>query len=237
MPSEGWFVTDDDSGQFLRNAGVPADRITLSGFPVARQFADRPAHWQPPEPFLGGKKRILFMINSGRQRAIETACALLQVENWPITVTTGRDSALQREIAQLAHRAPASCEILGWTDRIPELLMTHHIATGKAGGATTQESINALCPLLVNQIVPGQEEGNYELLRRAGSGALTRTPHATVDFVHAAFEHDALLWLKWRANLRRIARPDAARAIAAQVLAHAESCRTAPYTARGLAAV
>lgn len=33
-PSSGWFVTDPDSGAFLRARGVPADRVHESGFPV-----------------------------------------------------------------------------------------------------------------------------------------------------------------------------------------------------------
>lgn len=222
-PSDGWFVTDEDSARLMRAAGVPAQKVFVSGFPVARSFADRPAHWQPPELFLGGTKRILFIINSGQQRALATARALLLCKDWHITFTTGRDASLHAEITAQAHRTPASSEVLGWTDRIPELLMTHHAAISKAGGATTQESINALCPLLVNQIVPGQEEGNYELLRRAGAGALTETPRAVVDTLHAAFAHDALLWLQWRAHLRRLARPDAARDIARHVLRHADN--------------
>ncbi|MBI3884707.1 MAG: galactosyldiacylglycerol synthase [Opitutae bacterium] len=230
-PSDGWFVTDEDSARLMHAAGVPPQKINVSGFPVARAFADRPDHWQPPEPFLGGPKRILFIINSGRPRALATARALLRCENWHITFTTGRDETLRSEIAALARGAPASSEVLGWTDRIPELLMTHHVAISKAGGATTQESISALCPLLVNQIVPGQEEGNYELLRRAGAGALTETPHAVVATLHAAFEHDARLWLQWRANLRRLARPDAARDIAKRVLRPAANYSAFPVPA------
>ena len=136
-----------------------------------------------------------------------------------LTITAGRDERLKRELEQLAADAPARAEILGWTDRVPELLMTHHVVISKAGGATTQESINALCPMIVNQIVPGQEEGNWELLRRHGAGAFASTPDEIVRQLHAAFAYDAELWRQWRHGLRRLARPAAARDIASRVLA------------------
>jgi processive 1,2-diacylglycerol beta-glucosyltransferase len=144
---------------------------------------------------------------------------LLQQRDWRITFTAGRDAALRRELEQLAQGAPARTEILGWTDRIPELLMTHHVAISKAGGATTQESINALCPLVVSQIVPGQEEGNYELLKRHECGALATSPESIIAVLESAFAHDAALWHQWRRNLLALARPAAARTIAQHVLA------------------
>ncbi len=219
--SDGWFVTDHDSAAFLRARGVPADKVHVSGFPVALAFADRPPHLVPPEPVSPAQpRRVLFMINTGRSRALATARALLQHPGWHLTITTGRDEHLRRELLALAAGAPAKADILGWTDRIPELLMTHHVVISKTGGATTQESINALCPLLVSQIVPGQEEGNYELLRRHAAGALTETPEAIVAALDSLFANDAALWRTRRANLRNLARPSAARTIAAQVLGH-----------------
>ena len=224
-PSDGWFVTDPDSAAFLRGHGLPAHLVHVSGFPVAAAFADRPAALQPPDPRQTKVRHILYMINSDRARALANARALLQGENWHLTITAGRDLGLQNELKRLAQNAPARADILGWTDRIPQLLMTHHVVISKAGGATTQESINALCPMLVNQIVPGQEEGNYELMQRHGAGALAETPAALVAALHHAFAQEDAVWLEWRANLRKLARPTAARDIAAQVLAgcHAES--------------
>jgi len=157
------------------------------------------------------------MINSSRATALPIAEALLQQRDWRITFTAGRDAGLQRELEQMAQGAPARAEVLGWTDRIPELLMTHHAVISKAGGATTQESINALCPLIVSQIVPGQEEGNYQLLKRHNAGGLATTPEGIVTILEAAFTRDALLWHHWRTNLRGLARPSAARDIARQV--------------------
>ncbi|MBL9218142.1 MAG: galactosyldiacylglycerol synthase [Opitutaceae bacterium] len=236
--SAGWFVTDADSAALLRARGVPGDRIHVSGFPVALAFADRAPHLQPPEAchLLDDKlpssalprPRVLFMINTGRTAARAITRALLQLPGWHLTITAGRDEKLRHELLELAKGAPAKAEILGWTNRIPELLMTHHAVISKAGGATTQESINAHCPLLISQIVPGQEEGNYELIRHHDAGALTETPEAIVTTLNRMFEHDAKLWHHWRANLRRLARPAAARQIATRVLAGATTPATRP---------
>ncbi|MDI1334858.1 MAG: galactosyldiacylglycerol synthase [Lacunisphaera sp.] len=222
--SAGWFVTDPDSAAFLREQGVAADKVHVSGFPVALAFADRPPGLVPPEPASPAQpRRVLFMINTGRTSALAITRALLRNPGWHLTITAGRDDSLRRELIALADGAPATADILGWTDRIPQLLMTHHVAVSKAGGATTQESINALCPLVVSQIVPGQEEGNYELIRRHDAGALAETPGEIVATLHRLFADDAKLWRHWRTNLRNLAKPDAARTIAATVLAQRES--------------
>lgn len=219
-PSSGWFVTDEDSAAFLRERGLPADRVHVSGFPVALAFADRPAALQPPEPASPAQPcRVLFMINSGRAAALAIARELLQHRHWQITFTAGRDLKLRQELERLAATAPAKATVLGWTDRIPELLMTHHVVISKAGGATTQESINALCPMIVSQIVPGQEEGNYELMRRHDTGALATTPQEIAATLQRAFADDAALWRRWRRNLKSFAQPHAARSIANHVLA------------------
>jgi processive 1,2-diacylglycerol beta-glucosyltransferase len=237
QPSAAWFVTDRDSAAFLCQAGVPADCVEVSGFPVAIAFADRAPHLQPPDPAgPGTPRRILYIINSNRSRALETAGALLQHPEWHITFTAGRDARLKCELETLARQSPASTEVLGWTDRIPELLMTHHVVVSKAGGATTQESINALCPMLVNQVVPGQEEGNYELLRRNDAGALAETPPAIVATLQHAFANDAGLWRRWRANLGKLARPAAARDIAAHVLGRSGATVPPPKTVRAVVA-
>jgi processive 1,2-diacylglycerol beta-glucosyltransferase len=228
--SAGWFVTDPDSASFLHVRGVPAGKVRVSGFPVAPDFADRPAHLAPSDPDNSAQpRRVLYMINTGRARALATARALLRHPEWHLTITAGREESLRRELLELARHAPAKCDVLGWTDRIPELLMTHHVVISKAGGATTQESINALCPLLVSQVVPGQEEGNYELVRRHDAGALAETPEEIVATLQRLFADDAKLWRHWRANLRRLARPDAARVIAASVLAQSgHATKTGP---------
>lgn len=217
-PSHAWFVTDPGSAEVLHRGGVPPGRIHVSGFPVNLEFARRPTALQPPDPAGGGVRRVLYMVNSGRARALEIAARLLREPDILVTITAGRDVRLLADLQELARNAPGRAVLLGWTDQVPTLLMNHHVVIGKAGGATTQESINALCPMIVNQIVPGQEEGNFELLRRHDAAALAVTPDAVVAALDTLFADNGARWRECRDNLRKLARPDAARAIAAHVL-------------------
>jgi len=99
--------------------------------------------------------------------------------------------------------------ILGWTNQIPQLMLSNHLVIGKAGGATVQEAIAARCPMIVNQVIPGQEEGNARLIKKMGLGAIAKQDRQGADWVEEAFAHRASLWTEWRRNLERISKPDA----------------------------
>jgi processive 1,2-diacylglycerol beta-glucosyltransferase len=72
--------------------------------------------------------------------------------------------------------------------------------------------------MLVNQIVPGQEEGNFALLRRHDVGGFVETPGAAVAALRRAFAARGALWSRWRATLTHLARPDASREIVRHLL-------------------
>jgi len=218
-PCDGWFVPNEDSAAVMLRAGLPSARVHVSGFPVPAFFTEQSGVLTPPDLAFGGAPRVLHIINSGTRGAAETARRLLAEENWDVTCAVGRNERLKRQLETLAagRRQPAT--ILGWTQEVPRLLMTHHVVVSKAGGATTQEAINALCPMVVSQVVPGQEEGNYELLRRHGAGVHAPTPEAVIAALHHAFADRGRVWREWRAALAPLSHPSAARDIAEHVLA------------------
>jgi len=77
-----------------------------------------------------------------------------------------------------------------------------------------QETIAAKTPMLIMQVVPGQEEGNARLLLGHKCGALTETTGAIVETVRGAFANDAQLWGTWEQNITNLSKPDAALVIA-----------------------
>jgi processive 1,2-diacylglycerol beta-glucosyltransferase len=216
---DGWFVPNEDTAQVMREAGVDPSRLHVTGFPVTPYFRRNEGIVTRPPLSCGAAPRVLYIVNSGTQNAEETARLLLAEDEWEVTCTVGRDESLRRTLEAVAGQRRRRADILGWTDQIPNLLMTHHVVVSKAGGATTQEAIAARCPMVVNQVVPGQEEGNCELLLRHGAGALATTPGAVIATLRSAFSGNGLGWEAWRAALEPMARPDAARTIAAMVLA------------------
>jgi processive 1,2-diacylglycerol beta-glucosyltransferase len=217
----GWFVPNEDSAQVMRLAGVDPARLQDLGFPVAPFFSANAKRFAPPE--LAGQPaatpRVLYIINSGAPEAAETARRLIRDTKWELTCTVGRNDRLRAELTRLAAGRAQPTRILGWTDEIPQLLMTHHVVISKAGGATTQEALAARCPMIVNQIVPGQEEGNYELLRRHKIGTLAETPDAVLVALEDAFAVRGRMWREWRRALAPLARPDAAREIVTALFA------------------
>ena len=60
--------------------------------------------------------------------------------------------------------------VRGWTRRVPSYLAASHVVVGKAGGATVHEVLASARPMLVNFLLPGQEEGNARLLEKLGGG-------------------------------------------------------------------
>lgn len=215
----GWFLPNQDSAEVLQHAGIAPDQLHVSGFPVTPFFSDHADEFAPPNLAAGAAPRVLYIINSGTQHAEETARRLLAEPDWEVTCAVGRDERLRRSLTLLAAKRSRPAQVLGWTNQIPRLLMTHHVLVSKAGGATTQEAIAARCPMIVNQIVPGQEEGNYELLRRHGVGALAETPDTVIRSLHHAFADGGRIWQTWRDALSPLVRPDAARVIADHLLA------------------
>ena len=143
------------------------------------------------------------MLEKTRRRALSRGYSQVSITNLHLTVTVGRDEALRARIEEVAARAGRSVEIHGWTTHMPELLMTHHVLIGKAGGATVQECIAARTPMLMTSVVPGQEEGNAQLLFQNQCGALCPTPDALAEKIEQLFANDAV---EWRAVGGRLSR-------------------------------
>ena len=192
----------------MREAGVAHEKIKVFGFPVTPRFAS--ASTVREDPSSQNLPRVLLMINFGRKEAPALLRKLLALPDVRFTVTVGRDTALHTDILEVAREMKREVEVYGWTDKMPDLLMSHHLVISKAGGATVQETTAARTPLLISQVVPGQEEGNAQLIVENDCGRVATTHDEIVAAVKQAFADDALLWKKWNANLAKLSRPAAA---------------------------
>jgi len=212
--SDVYLVANEATAEVVREAGVPAKKVLAPGFPVPRIFAGF-ANIRSTPP-ADGKWKVLYVINSGRDRAPGIVRELLAVKNITLSVTVGRDEELRRRLEAAAGDMPLT--IHGWTPELPRLMAESHLLISKAGGATVQETLAARTPMIITQIVPGQEEGNARLVLENGAGALATTSEAIAGAVKNAFQDDARQWHAWHKAAASLSRPSASDDIARYLL-------------------
>ncbi len=207
-PADYLLLANEQSAEVVRNGGGTPEKIKVFGFPVSPRFADFAKDRPPPN---GAVPRVLYVINAGTSRAPDLVRRLSEL-NIQLTVTVGRNKKLRRAIERAA--PDRQVDIFGWTDEMPRLLCESHVLIGKAGGATVQETIAAGCPMIVNHVVSGQEEGNARLIVETNSGAIALSNDEVVADVQRAFADDAKQWREWSANIGKLSRPRASLDIA-----------------------
>lgn len=213
--SDAFILADDETATVLRHGGVAPEYLKVLGFPVAPRLSQL----KTLEASVHGSARILFLPSSIAGQAISVIRELRKIPNLEVTIVTGRLTSLHESIAASGIIDGIRTHLVGWTDKIPELLCTHHLYIGKAGGAIVHEAMAAQCPILVSHVVPGQEEGNIELIERHDIGRLAaHQPAALAASVEEVFAGGGATWKRWKENLRRISKPAATRDIADYII-------------------
>jgi processive 1,2-diacylglycerol beta-glucosyltransferase len=204
-----FLVANEQSASVLRAAGVAPDKIKVFGFPGSPKFSDFVQDRQSTSS--NSKPRVLYMINAATRGAPELVRLLADL-GVHLTVTIGRADNLRPAIEAATDGHPV--KIVGWTDQLPRMLQESHLLIGKAGGATVQETIAAGCPMIINHVVAGQEEGNARLIVETNSGVIALSPKKVAAQVQRAFADDAKQWRDWADNISKLSRPRAALDIA-----------------------
>jgi processive 1,2-diacylglycerol beta-glucosyltransferase len=202
-----FLLPNEPSAAVLHRAGIPATKTRTFGFPVSPEFAE-PGEFRtcPTEH----DSRVLYLVNARKTFASELVLRLAAIRRIALTVAVGRDRRLRRSIENVRPFALRPFELVGWSEELPRLLRSTHLLISKAGGATVQEAIAAGCPMIVNHMIPGQEEGNARYLVENGSGAIATTQEGVICAVESTFAHGAAQWREWSSNIAQLSRPAAA---------------------------
>jgi UDP-N-acetylglucosamine:LPS N-acetylglucosamine transferase/predicted metal-dependent phosphoesterase TrpH len=220
-PSDWYCVANEETAGALRKHGVDKDKIKVFGFPVSPVFAEMGAGGAP-ELKAGPPHKILYIVSTGKKKTGKAIDRLLEIPGTRLTITVGRDAELKEKLSRRVEEFGERAQVLGWTNQMPRLLLTHHLVITKAGGATVQEAIAGRCPMILNQVLPGQEDGNARLVEQADVGVVAEKNREAAEWVEKAFADEGRVWRRWRGNLGRMSRPDASVRIAELALGQCE---------------
>ena len=216
------FVTDEWSKDALINVGIPGERIRAHGFPLAAPF-------HLPAETLGDPAkaplRILYLptTRTGHVKAtLDRLVPWAQEHEASLTLVLGHHRPRLASVMRKAEDAMPEERLTTheWRDDVPALMKQHHLTLTKAGGATVNEALGAKCPLLLNYVIPGQEEGNLQLVRHYHCGRyVRRTTELPRVLDEVLVEDGAALWKQFRRNLSQLNRHQASERIVGDILA------------------
>ncbi|MGJ8725222.1 MAG: MGDG synthase family glycosyltransferase [Roseibacillus sp.] len=215
-PTDYWLVTDGLTRRMMVGRGIPEEKVVETGFPVSPVFrALNPlTSRSSTDPF-----KVLYFTTGRKPQISSVGHPVLECPGTHLTLILGSNvRRLYRSARELEAKYPGRVRILGWSRKIPTHLCQHHLAIGKAGGATVHECIAASTPMLIHHLVPGQEEGNLELLRSIGGGDLADSPEKLKLKLQELLANDCKGWKRWKRNLAKASRPQSATITAQFVL-------------------
>lgn len=201
-PTDHFFTTDKFSKQIIeKKTKLSAKNVHITGFPVGEAFSTLsklPASTSV-QPF-----RILYFATGQKPQLRRNLRAMLIDENasTQITVVLGKNFKKLYPLAlEIQQEFPDRVHIKGWTKKVPQLMTTHHLIVGKAGGATSHEAIAATTPMLIHYLLPGQEQGNLKLLQEIGGGDLADSQNLLKEKIIQLLADDAKKWRHMKQNL------------------------------------
>lgn len=203
-----FLLPNERSAAVLHHAGVEPQKTRTFGFPVSPEFAE-PGVFRVA-PSAGAGRQVLYLVNARKSVAPELVVRLSAISGIQLTVAVGRDRRLRSAIERIQRLALRPFTVVGWSEELPRLLRSTHVLISKAGGATVQEAIAAGCPMIVNHVIPGQEEGNARYLVETNCGTIATSHEAVIEAVESTFANHAARWHQWSENIAKLSRPAAA---------------------------
>jgi len=195
--------------------GIPAESVEVTGLPVNPLFA-QPVDKAALRAELGWShdRRLVLFAGSKRAHKLEPVADVLNHSGLPIhlAMVAGGHEALLESWRGVEWHLPAS--VYGFVDNMPSMIRAADLIVCKAGGVITSESMAAGLPMLLTEIMPGQEAGNAEYVVRGGAGELVSDGVEALRVICHWLEREGSLLAERAANSRRLGHPEAAGRVA-----------------------
>ncbi len=155
-----YFIADE----LLKEKFPKTQELVVTGIPLregfgklAKELCRKEFGWKENEKvclLMGGGEGLLPM------EEIITALQNHKPENLRLVALTGKNDSLAKSLMKKF----AEVEVLGFTDKVPQLMCGADIIISKAGGVSSAEILASNLDFIIYKPLPGQEENNAKFL-------------------------------------------------------------------------
>ena len=216
-PCERYFVATPEARAGLAAVGVAESDILLTGIPVHPVFAVNrsKAEYRAGQGIANDRPVVLLLaggLTPAAARRILEGCYRIE-RPLSIVAVTGRSPQLRSHLEGVECPRQHHCQILGFTDKIDQIMGAADVVITKPGGLTSAESLARGLPMVIVDPIPGQETRNADYLLENGA-AVKVNNLAALSVKLGELLGDGRRLEEMRERARRIARPGAAYEVA-----------------------
>jgi len=215
------------------NYGLTPEQVQITGIPVNPEVMRERRSPAEIRQSLGWETDLTTVLAIGSRRVDRLLDTLNILNHFGIplqlVVVAGKDKELFAELQQIEWHVPV--QLYEYVPNIPLYMKASDAIVCKAGGLVVTEALACGCPLMLIDVIPGQETGNADYVVQNGAGDLARTTMEVLETMAHWLMDDASLLKNRAENARRLGRPNAAYEVANAVWLAAQ--RSAASVPRG----
>ncbi len=210
------FVPNEAVCRQAVQAGVPAEKIIVSGIPVHPEYHQEKRTKAELRQELGWDPGMTTLFAVGSRRVSNLVANLEKINQCKLplqlVVVAGGDDILYRDLRQVRWQIPTY--LYNYVNNIPNMMLAADILLSKAGGLITTEGLACGLPILLIDFIPGQENGNVDYVCANQAGLYAVTPEELCQSLDRWLKNDQAELKQVAERSRGIGKPDAAYRVA-----------------------
>jgi 1,2-diacylglycerol 3-beta-galactosyltransferase len=206
-------------------AGVDPEKMCVIGIPVNPRIFLLEDSKQELRKKLGWNEELTTVLAVGSKRVehFKENLNILNHSGFPfqLIVVTGKDQELYEELKGIEWHHEV--HLYEFVDQMPEFMRAADLIIAKAGGLIVTESLASGLPMILIDVIPGQESGNADFVQDGKAGFLARNAIEFIEsFGHLFFNQQENL-LSAREHAIAIGKPSSALQISKLIIDQLEA--------------
>jgi UDP-N-acetylglucosamine:LPS N-acetylglucosamine transferase len=197
-------------------AGLQEEKVKITGIPVRPDLLKGNQDQASLRQSLGWRPDLFTVLAVGSKRVehLYDALRVLNHSGLPLqlVVVAGGDDELYRHFQETEWHVESHC--YNFVAEMGTFMRAADCILSKAGGLTVSEGLACGLPLILIDVIPGQETGNANHVVSGNAGVLAGDPIEVLETMCHWLENDQRLYRQVAQNARRLGHPRAAYDVA-----------------------
>lgn len=169
-------ATEEMKTDCVNEYGLPEDKVSVTGIPCSDRFLKQMDKQEILASFgLSDTTTFLFFAGGGlglgdsEEMVKELLCSK---EEFQLIIVSGKNQKQKEKFEEMVKMSNKKIVVLGYTDKVPELMAIATVVITKPGGLTSTECLVMRKPMVIVNPIPGQEDQNAIFFANNGTALL-----------------------------------------------------------------